>query len=288
MGKSKNKARFNHVPRTITVDLGRVRVGGNYAAMLRAKKVADVQAATEKLTFTPERAAYVEKQKRAISQDENYWAELTDCYDAFEKQDGLTRDEYYEISKFAVNTYPDQIVGVRADKMTDARYYEVCKIMANNGIFVNFDFAKANRGRDGGTYRIAQTAIESFGKIEHYNELKNTIRNINDVARGLEDMTQAEAARVLFHMWLVVQNPWISGISNQKIADMYNKGLITEALAGQYVKQVYNASQTQKFTAVLQDYDYSETGIPGFCRNEYYKITDIYDRMVQKKQQKTK
>ncbi|MBO4672073.1 MAG: hypothetical protein J5608_00275 [Alphaproteobacteria bacterium] len=279
MGKSKNKARYNHIPKTITVDLGRTRIGGNYAAMLRAKKVAEVEAATAPLQFSPERMAYVEKQKQAISQDEHYWAELTTYYDAFEKQDGLTRDEYYEISKFAVNTYPDQIVGVRADKMTDARYYEVCKIMANNGVFSNFDFAKANRGRDGGVYRIAQTAIESFGKLEYHDELSTAIRRINEVARGSEYMTQIEAARVLFHMWLVVQNPWVSGVSNQRIADMYNKGLITEALAGQYVKQVYNASQTQKFAAVLQNYDYSEIGIPGFCKDLYYKITGIYDRL---------
>lgn len=291
MGKSKNKARYNHIPKTITVDLGRTRIGGNYAAMLRAKKVAEVEAATAPLQFSPERMAYVEKQKQAIQQDQNFWVELNVHYDLFEARDGLTRDEYYEIAKFASNTYPEYNDWdlLRSDKMTDARYYEVCKIMALHGVFSNSaNFAKINKGRDSGVYRLAQVAIDSFGKIESVDTLRNTIRNINAQARSQEYMADSEAARVLFHMWLVVQNSWISGISGKQIADLFNNGLITEALAGQYVRQVYQASQTQKFEAILQGYDYAEIKIPAFCEQEYYKITDIYDRIVKKAKQKTK
>lgn len=281
MGKSKNKARYNHTPKIIIVDLGRARIGGNYAAMLRAKKLAEVQAATASLKFSPERTAYIEKQKQAIQQDKNLWIELNVHYDLFESGDGLTCDEYYELAKCAVDAWPEYMADLRTDKITDMRYYELCKIMASHGVFQDVDFIKANKGNDSGVYRVAQAAIGSFGKIEQPYMLKHYAQSIRGAVEARSYMTEPQAARVLFHLWLIVQNPDVSGVLNREIANLADQGLIGDAVAGQYVKQLSNASQTQNFSALLAAYSQgnNKRDIPVFCKRAYYQIADIYKKM---------
>lgn len=55
----------------------------------------------------------------------------------------LTESEYFEIAKFAASSWArEEGHRVRAAKLTPNHYYEVCKIMANQGVFWNFDYNK--------------------------------------------------------------------------------------------------------------------------------------------------
>ncbi len=281
MGKTKMKRQYAYSSKTFTINLNNVRIGGAYGAMQRAKKIADIQSAMAKQTFIPEREEYIKNKSAAIKLDALVWFDLCNNYELYEKHECLTKDEYYEIAKCAVDAWPEYMADLRTDKMTDMRYYELCKIMASHGVFQDVDFIKANKGNDSGVYRVAQAAIGSFGKIEQPYMLKHYAQSIRGAVEARSYMTEPQAARVLFHLWLIVQNPDVSGVLNLEIANLADQGLIGDAVAGQYVKQLSNASQTQNFSALLAAYSQgnNKRDIPVFCKRAYYQIADIYKQM---------
>lgn len=94
----------------------------------------------------------------------------------------LNEQEYFEIAKFAAKSWA-KLEGhrVRADKLTPEHYYEVCKIMAQQGVFWAPDYNKLQQvnigeGRNP-VFDIIQIAWNSCEDAE-YRKILNS--NIND------------------------------------------------------------------------------------------------------------
>jgi len=83
----------------------------------------------------------------------------------------LSEQEYYEIAKFAAKLWAmEEGHRVRADKLTPNHYYEVCKIMAQQGVFTAPEYKKLQQARIKGVpdpvRDIVVTALRNLDNIE--------------------------------------------------------------------------------------------------------------------------
>ncbi len=98
--------------------------GGAYAAFHNAKNsFLNPGANTIKLSRQAETI------KKDIETRPYYWVKLHD------DDLGLTKDEYFEIAKFAIDLYPLTMNCVCDGKLTANQYYDVCAIMSKHGVF---------------------------------------------------------------------------------------------------------------------------------------------------------
>lgn len=281
--------RYN-APRPIDVNLNNVRIGGNYAALLRAQGNSNVTSAKpntelEPAHIAPDRVAFVEKLKKRMREPEwcaGYsWLMLREDYEVYEREDGLTRDEYYEIAKVAINTGPDQMCRLRTDKVSDVRYYELCKIMASHAAFYGVDYEKLNRGTSNGTYKIANLAVDSLCKLTEDFEVQNVVRSIRNKAKSQNPhMSERDAAQLLFYMWLIVHNEALVGVNNKEITGFVDKGLVIPMDADRYIVKLTQAANNHPCTGLIKAVEPCQgKNVPEFCQKAQKRVLDIYDRL---------
>jgi len=280
--------RYN-APRPIDVNLNNVRIGGNYAALLRAQGNSNVTSAKpntelEPAHIAPERAAFVEKMKNRM-QEPNWcagyhWLMLRENYEIYEREDGLTMDEYYEIAKVAINTGPEQMNRLRKDKVSDVRYYELCKIMASHAVFADVDYEKLNRGTPNGTYKIANIVVDSLCKATEEFEIQNAVRSIRNEAKSqTSHMSERYAAQLLFYMWLIVHNELLVGVRDKDITEFVEKGLVVPMDADIYLVKFAQNAKTNPCTGLMKSVRLGEgLHVPEFCKKAQSRVLDIYER----------
>lgn len=284
-----NKRKSYNIPRSTTVNLNNVHIGGPYADMLRAKGQDKSNTALMKPNselesyIAPERREYVEKLKNWM-REPNWcsgysWLMLREDYEIYEKQDGLTKDEYYEIAKVAINTGPEQMNRLRKDKVSDARYYELCKIMASHGVFQDVDYEKLNKGAFNGTYKIANLTIDSFVKLTEPWEFNVPCAYIAHVAREQQYVTPAEGAQLLLYMWLIRHNA--GEYSDGEIRHLVNENLITPADVTKCLDRLEKAVEKGPCTGLLKSIELGRTrDVPDFCQAAYRQVLSIYQKVV--------
>ena len=158
-----NKKRFNYKPHTIIIDVDRVHIGGQYAAMQRAMQQ------TRHITDNKKdsRIEYIECIKQNIQQSQYYWMKIYSEYDSY----GLTESEYVDIAKFAINLYPTQLSRVLDEKISANNYYEICKVMAKRGYFHSIKYEKLKQAKINGVqnpvFDIIKIAIENCRGTDH-------------------------------------------------------------------------------------------------------------------------
>lgn len=290
------KGRYHRPTKTITVNLDNVRIGGNYAAMLRASGQDKSNAAAvkpninleqEPAYIAPERVAYVEKIKNWM-REPNWcagysWLMLREDYEIYEKRDGLTRDEYYEIAKVAINTGPEQMNRLRKDKVSDARYYELCKIMASHGVFQDVDCEKLNRGTQNGAYKIANLAIDSLCKLTADFQVKYAVRGVRNVTKEQKYMGERDVAQLLFYMWLIVHNSLLTDVSDKDITEFVEKGFVIPMDADRYIVKLTQNAKTNPCTGLMKSVRLGEgLHVPEFCKKAQGKVLDIYDEVIKR------
>ena len=293
MAKRKN---YN-TPRNITVDLNHVRISGPYAEMMRARNQDKSNAALvtkpnselEPAHIAPNRMEYVEKWKYWMQEPRwcaGYsWLLLRENYELYEKEEGLTKDEYYEIAKVAINTGPEQMNRLRKDKVSDVRYFELCKIMASHGIFdnVSVDFEKLNNGTPNGTYKIANFVIDSFYKAEHECQIQNAARGLRRGAKYQDYMSERDAAQLLFYMWLIVHNELLVGVRDKEITEFVEKGLVIPMDADRYLVKFTQNSKNNPCTGLLKSIRLGQSkNVPEFCKKAQSRVLDIYDEVIKR------
>ena len=123
-----------YISKGFNVDLNRVKIGGNYAAM---QDVRQKMSAKQRQIFSPERTAIIQSLKDQIKDSHYYWLLLCENYESH----GLSGDEYFEIAKYAIDLYPGQMNRLRDDKLTNEQYFEICKVSFVYGklSFIKFD-----------------------------------------------------------------------------------------------------------------------------------------------------
>lgn len=278
--------------RPIKIDLSRVRIGGNYAALRRANNQdkSNTNPELEPAHIAPERREYVEKWKYWMQEPRwcaGYsWLLLHENYELYEKEEGLTRDEYYEIAKVAINTGPNQMNRLRKDKVSDVRYFELCKIMASHGIFdnVSVDFEKLNNGTPNGTYKIANFVIDSFYKAEHECQIQNAACGLRRGAKYQDYMSERDAAQLLFYMWLIVHNGLFTRVSDKDITEFVDKGLVTPMDADRYIVKLTQNAAKSPCTGLIKSVRLGQgLQVPEFCKKAQDKVLNIYDALVEEK-----
>lgn len=290
--------RYN-AARPIDVNLNNVRIGGNYAALLRAQGNSNITSAKpnpelEPGHIAPERVAFVEKLKRRMREPDwcaGYgWLMLRENYEIYEREDGLTQDEYYEIAKVAINTGPEQMNRLRTDKVSDVRYYELCKIMASHAVFYNVDYEKLNRGDSNGTYKIANLAVDSLCKLTADFEVQNVVRSIRNKAKSqTPHMSERDAAQLLFYMWLIVHNELLVGVSNKEITEFVDKGLVIPMDADRYIMKFTQNAKNNPCTGLLKSIMLGQgKDVPEFCKKAQSRVLDVYDDVFRREKARGK
>ena len=287
--------------RSVSINLDNVRIGGNYAALLRAgnqdkSNVALVKPnpELEPAHITPERVEFVEKLKRRMREPDwcaGYgWLMLRENYEIYEREDGLTQDEYYEIAKVAINTGPEQMNRLRTDKVSDVRYYELCKIMASHAVFYNVDYEKLNRGTSNGTYKIANLAIDSLCKLTADFEVQNVVRSIRNKAKSqIPHMSERDAAQLLFYMWLIVHNEALVGVNDKEITGFVDKGLVIPMDADRYLVKFKQNAAKNPCTGLINSIGLCEDlHVPEFCKKAKSRVLDIYDDVIEREKARGK
>ncbi len=282
------RSKSYNVARPINIDLSRVRIGGNYAALQRANNQDKSKSnpELEPAHIASERREYVEKIKNWM-REPNWcagysWLMLREHYDAY----GLTPDEYYEVAKVAINTDPHQMNRLRKDKVSDVRYFELCKIMASHGIFdnVSVDFEKLNNGTPNGTYKIANFVIDSFYKAEHECQIQNAACGLRRGAKYQDYMSERDAAQLLFYMWLIVHNGLFTRVSDKDITEFVDKGLVTPMDADRYIVKLTQNAAKSPCTGLIKSVRLGQgLQVPEFCKKAQDKVLNIYDALVEKK-----
>lgn len=281
-GKSYN------TPRSIDIDLDRVRIGGNYAAMLRAQGNSGVTSAKinpelEPAHIASERLAYVEKIKNWM-REPNWcagysWLMLREHYDAY----GLSPDEYYEVAKVAINTDPHQMNRLRKDKVSDVRYFELCKIMASQCAFSDVDCEKLNKGTQNGTYKIANLVLDSLCKETADWYVCDAVRGIRKMAKEQKYISERDAAQLLFYMWLIVHNGLVTGVSDKDITEFVDKGLVIPMDADKYIVKLTQNAQKYPCTGLMKSVRLGEgVHVPEFCKKAQGKVLDIYEEVIKR------
>ena len=289
--------------RSVSINLDNVRIGGNYAALLRAGNQDKSNVALtnkpnpelEPAHIAPERVAFVEKLKRWM-REPNWcagysWLMLRESYEVYEREDGLTQDEYYEIAKVAINTGPEQMNRLRKDKVSDVRYFELCKIMASHGIFdnVSVDFEKLNNGTPNGTYKIANFVIDSFYKAEHEYQIQNAACGLRRGAKYQDYMSERDAAQLLFYMWLIVHNGLFTRVSDKDITEFVDKGLVTPMDADRYIVKLTQNVAKSPCTGLIKSVRLGEgLHVPEFCRKAQSRVLNIYDDVIEREKKRGK
>lgn len=288
--------------RSVSINLDNVRIGGNYAALQRANNPTqnDAQLARpvlecEPAHIAPERREYVEKWKYWMQEPRwcaGYsWLLLRENYELYEKEEGLTRDEYYEIAKVAINTGPEQMNRLRKDKVSDVRYFELCKIMASHGIFdnVSVDFEKLNNGTPNGTYKIANFVIDSFYKAEHECQIQNAACSLRRGAKYQDYMSERDAAQLLFYMWLIVHNGLFTRVSDKDITEFVDKGLVTPMDADRYIVKLTQNAKKNPCTGLLKSIRLGQSkNVPEFCKKAQSRVLNIYDDVIEREKKRGK
>ena len=158
-----NKKRFNHKPHTILIDINRVHIGGQYAAMQRAMQQTRQPTENKK----DPRIEYVECIKRNIQKSHYFWMQIYLEYDSY----GLTESEYVDIAKFAIDLYPTQLNRVLCKRISANNYYEICKVMAKHGYFNFVKYEKLKQAKIDGAQNpvlnIIKIAIENCRGTDH-------------------------------------------------------------------------------------------------------------------------
>ncbi len=284
------RSKSYNVARPINIDLSRVRIGGNYAALQRANNQdkSNTNPELEPAHIAPERAAFVEKMKNRM-QEPNWcagyhWLMLRENYEIYEREYGLTQDEYYEIAKVAINTGPEQMNRLRKDKVSDARYYELCKIMASHGIFdnVSVDFEKLNRGESNGIYKIANIVVDSLCKATEEFEVEHAVRSVRNEAKSQNShMNERDAAQLLFYMWLIVHNELLVGVRDKEITEFVDKGLVNPMDADRYIVKLTQNAEKNPCTGLLKSIRLGQSkNVPEFCKKAQSRVLNIYERAV--------
>jgi len=191
--------RFNHKPHTILIDINRVHLGGQYAAMQRAYQQSKQKENVEPVEITNKkkiqettqqpienkidsRKEYIACIKRNIQRSHYFWMEIYAYYDAY--YGSLTESEYVDIAKFAINLYPTQLSRVLDEKISANNYYEICKVMAKRGYFHSIKYEKLKQAKISGVqnpvFDIVKIAIENCRGTDHlnytYGEIINFLR----------------------------------------------------------------------------------------------------------------
>lgn len=274
-----------NVARPINIDLSRVRIGGNYAALQRANNQDKSKSnpELEPAHIAPERETYVEKIKNWM-REPNWcagysWLMLREHYDAY----GLTPDEYYEVAKVAINTDPHQMNRLRKDKVSDVRYFELCKIMASQCAFSDVDCEKLNKGTQNGTYKIANLVLDSLCKETADWYVCDAVRGIRKMAMEQKYISERDAAQLLFYMWLIVHNGLVTGVSDKDITEFVDKGLVIPMDADKYIVKLTQNAEKSPCTGLMKSVRLGEgLHVPEFCRKAQGKVLEIYDAVAKK------
>jgi hypothetical protein len=197
---NKNTYTFKY-RRSVKIDLNSHRIGGGvYAVMKESEKRQELlqgeqidtskQSISEQIKQMPHENvmkavwANLKGEKLTYPGIDNLigiarmqWVMIDIHYDDY----NFTEKEYFEIAKFAMNKWPQEARRVHADKLTPEHYYEVCKIMAQQGVFWAPDYNKLQQvnigeGRNP-VFDIMQIAWNSCEDAE-YRKILNY--NIND------------------------------------------------------------------------------------------------------------
>lgn len=132
----------------------------------------------------------------------------------------LTPSEYMELCKFAINLYPDQILHVRTDKISDTDYYEVCKVMASHGTVTN-DVKYEKLKSAGAIFDIWETALLNK---QGYFDGRTTIYAI----RGAQEKNKYLSDRDYAKICLIMYIKFPGKITPREICVLYNRGLLSE------------------------------------------------------------
>lgn len=169
----------------------------------------------------------------------------------------LTASEYLELCKFAIALYPDQILHVRADKMSDSDYYTVCKVMASHGTVTN-DLKYEKLKGAGAIFDIWETALLNK---QGYFDGRTTIYAIKSAQEKNKYLSPREYAQICLIMYLKFPGK----VTMRDICTLYNRGLLTDADVEPVVNKII-AHATMDFyepfdTAVNTAYKY-DTAFP--------------------------
>jgi len=148
----------------------------------------------------------VEGLKRKLGSNMNIWQYLCDMYN-------LTSDEYFEIAKFMTKSYSylmDTVIRhLRVDKLSANQYYEICKIMAVNGVFYNVEYQKLMQAKPekvkNPLYQIMMTALVQsvFG---YYSREAITAPRILQLIREHPDYFEPhEKYALFFALWICMK-----------------------------------------------------------------------------------
>jgi len=282
------RSKSYNVARPINIDLSRVRIGGNYAALLRAgnQDKSNTNPELEPVHIASERREYVEKWKYWMQEPRwcaGYsWLMLRENYEIYEREEGLTQDEYYEIAKVAINTGPNQMNRLRKDKVSDVHYYELCKIMASHAVFAGVDYEKLNHGTSNGTYKIANIVVDSLCKATEEFEVQNAVRSIRNEAKSQNShMSERDAAQLLFYMWLIVHNELLVGVRDKEITEFVEKGLVMPMDADRYLVKFTQNAEKNPCTGLLKSVRFGQSkNVPEFCKKAQRRVLEIYEHVT--------
>lgn len=187
--------------RTHLVDMTNIRLGGGAYSILQQSKLNP-----QPLKTTPP-SKDVERIKRKLGANMNIWQYLCDMYN-------FTSDEYFEIAKFMTKSYSylmDTVIRhLRVDKLSADQYYEICKIMAANGVFYNVEYQKLMQAKPekvkNPLYQIMMTALVQsvFG---YYSREAITAPQILQVIREHPDYFEPHEKYALFFALWVFMKP---------------------------------------------------------------------------------
>lgn len=178
--------KYNHRG-TVRINLDNVKIGGGaYAALKEAetkekqKKAIVEQSESKPYTNYSERDKYLNAIKSDLMNTHYWWMMIYLHYDDYK----FSEQDYYEIARFAIDLYPDQMDRVLVDKLTPNHYYEICDVMARRGFFNSVDYEKLKRADvNNPVLNIMITAYKESGKLAKSTKATRSQQNVLDFAK---------------------------------------------------------------------------------------------------------
>ena len=148
----------------------------------------------------------------------------------------LDKDDYFDIAKYYVDLYPENILDIDIHKLSGNHYYKVCKVMAQHGVLGSVCFGKIKlecpEQANNFCYDIMLTAITNAIRVNNILKVQSCfVHNL-----GQEYVTKADWAYLKLFAYFTCS--FSSQIYKHDIINFMKSGLINEGEISRVQKKI--------------------------------------------------
>lgn len=199
---------------------------------------------------------------------------------------GLDKNDYFDIAKYYVDLYPENILDIDIHKLSGNHYYEVCKVMAQHGALGSVCFEKIKsecpEQANNFCYDIMLTAFTNAIRVDNILKVQNYFaRNV-----GQEYVTKADWAYLKLFAYFTCS--FSSQIYKHDIINFMKSGLIKESEISRVQKKISDIISDVSDLQVLNGISLSITNktetIPQIKTARYEICANILNRIKELEQ----